>query len=163
MTQITIEGYENYIIFEDGVLINTNSGRIMKPSLTLEGYYQFGLFNNGKKKSVRRNRLIGIAYIPNPDNKPFLDHINRDRTDDRIENLRWATHSENMKNQICRSNTGLQFIYKINMKTYKQGFLYRFNINRPELKYNYCNKDLQPVIEFRNKFCAENDIEFNDS
>ena len=45
----------------------------------------------------------------------------------------------------------------------KQGYFYRFGIKRPEIKKSYANKDLQNVIEYRNKFCAENNIEINDS
>ena len=44
----------------------------------------------------------------------------------------------------------------------KQGFRYVFKINRPELKHTYSNKDLEVVKEYRNKFCLENNIEFND-
>ena len=44
-----------------------------------------------------------------------------------------------------------------------QGFTYDFKIQRPELKIRYSNKDLEVVLEYRNKFCLENQIEFNDS
>ena len=157
-----IEGYENYLIFEDGKIINTNTGKEMKPFLNKFGYYNITLSKDNKKKIFTMHRLIALAYIHNPYNKPCIDHINRDKKDNRIENLRWATHKENMSNQSCSSNTGLQYISKINSKSMKQGFNYRFTIKRPELKHRYINKDLQSVIEYRNKFCAENNIEYND-
>ena len=43
--------------------------------------------------------MIAQAFIPNPDNKAYIDHINQDKTDNNISNLRWATHSENMLNR----------------------------------------------------------------
>ena len=158
-----IEGYENYLIFEDGVVINTKSGKEIKPSLNNIGYYVITLCKDGKPKNFLIHRLIAQGFIPNPDNKPLIDHMNRNTQDNRIENLRWATRSENDRNRKCYSNTGLQYISKLINKNYKYGFMYRFIIQRPEIKKCYYNKDLQPVIEFRNNFCAENDIEINDS
>ena len=157
-----IEGYENYTINEDGKVINTNNGREKKPSINNNGYYRVYLSKNGKQKLFTLHRLIAQAFIPNPDNKPCVDHINRNKQDNRIENLRWATESENMKNRSCFSNTGLQHISKNKSKTYKQGYFYRFELRRPELINNYANKDLEVVKEYRNKFCLENNIEIND-
>jgi len=156
-----IEGYEKYIIFEDGKVINTDSGREIKPSLN-DRYIKTTFYKDGKPKTFSLHRLIAKAFIPNLDNKPCVDHINRDTKDNRIENLRWVSITENNMNGSCYSNTGLQYISKKSSKTNKQGFRYMFQIQRPELKHNYSNKELQPVIEYRNKFCEENDIEFND-
>ena len=158
-----IEGYENYLIFEDGVVINSKSGREIKPCLSNMGYYIIGLSKDGKRNNFLIHRLIALAYLPNPDNKLFIDHINRNTKDNRIDNLRWVTRSENDRNRSCHSNSGKQFISKNIKKDMKQGFYYSFQIQRPDLKIRYNNKDLQPVIEFRNKICAENDIEINDS
>tara|TARA_R110002012_G_scaffold13176_3_gene57094 strand:- start:782 stop:1267 length:486 start_codon:yes stop_codon:yes gene_type:complete len=158
-----IEGYENYLIFEDGVVINSKFSRELKPNLNTRGYYFITLYKNGKAKHIPLHRLIALAFIPNPENKPCVDHINRNKLDNRIENLRWATSSENNINVSCYSNTGLQHISKQKDKCMTQGFIYRFTIHRPELKIRYSNKDLQNVIEYRNKFCAENNIEFNDA
>ena len=158
-----IEGYENYLIFEDGKVININTGIEKKHKIDKGGYYCIVLCKDGKQKHFSIHRLIALAYIPNPDNKLFVDHINRNRLDNRIENLRWATKSENQRNVSCLSNTGLQFICKKIDKTHKQGFTYQFKIHRPELKHYFSNGDLQNVIEYRNKFCLENNIEINDS
>ena len=156
-----IEGYENYLIFEDGVVMNTDSGKELKPRLN-QGYYKICLSKDGKTKNLSLHRLIALAFIPNPDNKPVIDHINRNRGDNRIENLRWATISENGRNSNCSSNTGYQFISKNKSKSMTQGFTYDFKIQRPELKIRYSNKDLEVVKEYRNKFCLENNIEIND-
>jgi len=157
-----IEGYENYLIFEDSKVINTNNGRELKPILNDKGYYRIGLRKDNKQKFFRLHRLIALAYIPNPDNKPVIDHINRNKQDNRIENLRWATRCENQRNTTCYSNTGYQFISKNINKKMKQGFTYKFELQRPELYHSYSNKDLEVVKEYRNKFCLENNIEFND-
>ena len=103
----SIKGYENYVIFEDGVVINIKAGKEVKPYLEKAiGYYRVGLTKNKKEHKFYLHRLLAEAYIPNPDNKSEVDHINRIRTDYRIENLRWATHTENMQNKSdMKTNT----------------------------------------------------------
>ena len=159
----TIEGYENYLIFEDGVIINTKFSREMKPGLDKDGYYYIVLSKNNKQKTFKLHRLIALTFIPNTDNKPCIDHINRNKQDNRIENLRWAIKSENRRNTKCLSKSGLQYICKYKRKDYKQGFTYFFQIKRPELKIHYSNIDLEVVKEYRNKFCEEHNIEINDN
>ena len=101
----SIKGFENYVIFEDGVLINIETGKEVKPYLEKAiGYYRVGLTKNKKKHKFYLHRLLALAYIPNPHNKPEVDHINRIKTDNRIENLRWATHLENMQNKSDMKN-----------------------------------------------------------
>lgn len=48
--------------------------------------------------------MIALTWIPNPENKPEIDHINTDRTDDRVENLKWVTSKENKQNPQTKIN-----------------------------------------------------------
>ena len=57
-------------------------------------------FRGGERKSYKVHRLIAIAFIPNPENKPHINHINAIRNDNRIENLEWCTHDENMAHAV---------------------------------------------------------------
>ena len=97
-----IKGYEGlYAITEDGQVWSIKRKRFLKNFL-LNGYLAVGLTKDGKTKNKHIHRLIAEAYIPNPDNKPTVDHINRNRLDNRLENLRWATVVEQVNN---RENT----------------------------------------------------------
>lgn len=74
-------------------------GKIMKPYLYPTGYYGFEFYKDGKSKHYLLHRIIAEVFIPNPDNQPEVDHINRVRTDNRIENLRWVDRIEQNKNR----------------------------------------------------------------
>lgn len=65
------------------------------------GGYEYVTFTrNSKSKKFKVHRLVGEAFIPNPENKPQIDHIDTIRTNNKVENLRWVTRSENNLNPI---------------------------------------------------------------
>lgn len=101
-----IAGFEGlYTIDPDGNVYNKDGHKI-KPYLDRKGYYRVTLNQkvDGKWKSklCQVHRLLAIAYIPNPDNKPQVNHINGVRDDNSLENLEWATAQENVQNGFDR-------------------------------------------------------------
>lgn len=61
-------------------------------------------YKKGQQKTFKIHRLVAQTFIPNPDNKPCVDHINTIRDDNRVENLRWVTHKENDNNELTRKH-----------------------------------------------------------
>jgi hypothetical protein len=97
----SIPGYENYSV--------SNMGKVKGPRKTLIPFISncgyeiiaFSVKSGNVKKSV--HRLVAEAFVENPDNKGVVDHINRIKTDNRAENLRWVTTSENNLNTLCKT------------------------------------------------------------
>ena len=94
-----IDGFPNYEINRDGFVMNTKTGRILKPRIDRYGYLYVDLCYNGDTKSKTIHRLVGIAFIPNPLGKSSIDHINGDKMNNLIKNLRWATMREQLQNK----------------------------------------------------------------
>lgn len=100
--------------------------REVKPRLGC-GYLQVNL--RGIRNPQHVHRLVAEAFIPNPENKPCVDHINGNKLDNRVENLRWVTNKENSNNP----NTKYKNVYGSNRKvlSYIQGFNPKTNLRTP--------------------------------
>ena len=107
-----IEGYEGlYQVSSKGKIKSVErtdrnnhkvKEKIRKLNSDKYGYLMVNLWKDGTNKTSYIHRLVAQAFIPNPDNKPCIDHINTDKTDNRVENLRWVTPKENINNPISR-------------------------------------------------------------
>lgn len=83
-----------------------NSTRILKQSPDGKGYMMVWLYKGKKRKTMKVHRLVANAFIPNPECKPQIDHINAVKTDNRVCNLRWCTEKENSNNPITVKRNG---------------------------------------------------------
>ena len=95
----------------DRIIIDINGrasllkGKLVVLTHSLDGYLKVLLSKNGKQRSFKIHRLVAMAFIPNPEGKKFVDHINAIRDDNRVENLRWVTAKENSRNPVTVENT----------------------------------------------------------
>jgi hypothetical protein len=119
---VPIPEYENYYQISNHANIRsikrsvpTKSGylkpekeRTLTQRISNKGYLTVTLSRNGKSNSKHVHRLLAQAFIPNPENKATVNHLNGDKLDNRLENLEWATYSENAlhayRNGLYKSN-----------------------------------------------------------
>jgi len=107
-----IKDFENYEISSFGRV--RSSRGIQKPRLTTRGRLQASLYKDGKQYQIFNHRLVAEAFIPNPENKPQIDHIDRDPKNNNITNLRWVSQSQNLQNTIKRKHntSGFKNVFK---------------------------------------------------
>ena len=107
-----IKGYEGlYQISNCGSVFSIKSKRNLKPSKKKTGYFRFELWNKNKGKKFVAHRLVAGAFVPNPENKPQVNHKDSNRGNNYYKNLEWATLSENSR-YSKRRKTKKSSIYK---------------------------------------------------
>lgn len=108
-----VKGYEEFLqisnlgrILTKERMINRGRGKVLKPATILKpykmttGYWGIKVEMNGIRKSFIIHRLVAEAFIPNPENKPEVNHIDSDKLNPKADNLEWVTREENRQHAI---------------------------------------------------------------
>mgnify|MGYP003648834443 CR=1 FL=1 len=131
-----IKGFENYLIYDDGLIFSQKNNIFRKERITKKGYSIIDLHKK-KRKTFSIHRLVALHYLPNPEMKLEVDHIDGNKQNNHISNLRWVTAVENKNNfqphyknnqsgfkNICyhKHNKSYQFKKTIYKKRYEKNF-----------------------------------------
>ena len=93
-----VEGFTSYIASSEGRIFSLTLDRYLLGSVNGRGYVHVTLRDDqGRKKYRDVHRLIALAFLPNPENKRTVNHKDGDKTNNRLSNLEWATHAENLQ------------------------------------------------------------------
>lgn len=130
--------------------IEHKKGRYIKLTPDKRGYvHHVFCSSQGVKKRMSIHRVVAMSFIDNPENKPHIDHINRIRFDNRVENLRWCTLKENMNNpftldwlKVCRPN------YKHSEQTRKKISEIQKGKTMPEFQKQKLRDKASPVCQY---------------
>lgn len=132
-----ITNYDNYEVSTLGRVRNKKTGRVLKIAKK-DGYYSVGL-SCGKRKSHSVHQLVAHAFLPNPENKPQVNHLDKNGLNNKVSNLEWVTNKEN---SIHRSNG-------VKQTTNQNLTIWRIDVNSGEKleKYNSIGEASKWVME----------------
>jgi len=137
--------YPNYLIYPDGRVYSKKRNIFIKMRPTHNKYLGCNLYNNFGRKTFTLHRLLGLHYIPNPNNLAEIDHIDRNRQNNNLNNLRWVSSSTNQLNSSFRnSSSNHKYIFpKLNKN---KSVSYRVMIRGYKNKI-FCNKTFKSKID----------------
>jgi len=99
--------FDNYEVSNFGNVRNIKTNRLLKPEKIKDGYIRFNLHKDSKVTHKQVHRLVAQAFLENIENKPSVYHIDNNKLNNNVENLRWATNQENQRNSKLSSKNTL--------------------------------------------------------
>lgn len=115
-----IKGLNGYYVSPRGYVISCKHSKpiILRPYIDKQGYYIYSFFTSDKRIVLKKlHRLLAEAFIPNPDNLPFVLHYDDNRDNNDISNLRWGTHAENMQDRSRNGHVPCRPVYCLETDT----------------------------------------------
>ena len=123
-----IQGYEGkYQISNLGNVYSLITNKILKPRLTLDGYYQVDLYKNGVKKHLYVHRLVAQSFLDNPKNYKIVNHKDENSTNNIVSNLEWCNSTYNNNYGNCKRKISEANSIKINQYDMDGNFIKQWN------------------------------------
>lgn len=156
-----ITNYPRYSISNLGNIKNNKTNKYMMPALGSHGYLNITLSDKGNKKTFTLHKLLGLYFIPNPYNYKCIDHIDRNKLNNNISNLRWVSYTQNNQNaSLCKNNkTGVQGVsYDARTSSYRAYYSENNNQKVKSFSINKYSNAKNMAIEYRYKMIKQNYI-----
>jgi hypothetical protein len=156
---VDIIGYEGiYLINRNGDVWSCRMNRLIKSFISYE-YLRINL----NKKQYLIHRLLALQFLPNPDNLPEIDHINRIKDDNRIENLRWADDYTQSVNRIHTHSKYKKYIHLEDLKNKKNPnpswkITIRNHLCKYTKRFQFCNYTYEEVVKIRDEILTLHNI-----
>ena len=156
--------------FVNGKEVSFKMNKILTGTITPLGYCKYNLINDdGKSKKMNGHRLVALAFLPNPENHGQVDHMDRNKLNNCVFNLRWISHAENQINTPLYKRKikgdGYRHINRINRNN-RNYFNIQINRKKKRIVHKYYRTDrytLDQVVHIRNQFYKKHDIEIDDN
>lgn len=153
-----IQDYENYFVSNFGRVKNSK-GKIRKFVHDKKdyGYVRVALISKNKKqKNILVHRLVALAFIPNTENKSIVNHLNENKSDNRVENLEWSTLSENQRHGSCIDRRILKYYKKIGQYSLDGKLIKKFDsIKEDSIFYNITDSAIIQNLKGKTKTCLK--------
>lgn len=142
-----VPGYEGlYEVSNIGNVRNVRRNTLLRLSKDCYGYIQVSLYKNGRRTGLRVHRLVAEAFLPNPDNLPQVNHLDEDKTNNRVDNLEFCTAKYNL-------NYGTARIRSRNTNI-KNG--YWTGLSNEEYRKEYYEENREKIRETKRKWYENN-------
>jgi len=165
-----IKGFETYGINKKGEVICFRRGKLLSQYTTNDGYKKVTIVNPSGPKTFLVHRLVGMQFIENsnPEKYNEIDHIDRDKSNNNVDNLRWADDIIQSRNTTGWGKLGHKHITMEYGYCKKQPYTsYRFQISgvdigRHSKRFRTDKYSLQDAVDYRNEFLKKNGLEIPD-
>ena len=121
-----VNGYPLYEVSDLGRVRRISTGKVLKQSNNIDGYKVVTLYNNKVPKQFRVHRLVAMAFIPNPEDKPVVNHLDEVVYNNEVSNLEWATVKENTNHGNCLEKRAKAFGKPVIGVNIKDGSILKF-------------------------------------
>jgi hypothetical protein len=154
-----IVDYPNYSVSNYGNIRNDKTGLILKAGLDNNGYKRVGLYNNGKPKTFEIHKLVGEAFIEKSEENIIIDHIDRDKLNNNVSNLRFVTYQINSRNRT--KNKNCSSIYKgVYWKKQDKIWEAKIKIDRKDIYLGRYKTEIEAGASYNNYITNNNLIGF---
>ncbi|MFZ4411460.1 MAG: HNH endonuclease signature motif containing protein [Bacteroidales bacterium] len=141
-----------YRIYDNGAVFSIKNGIFLKQTTNGNGYWKVGMYSQHKFYQAYIHRLVAEAFIPNPNNYKYVDHIDRDKMNNTVENLRWVTAKENTDNLAGKkrysvSKKGKPHYDTLIIEKIKQDYINGMEVMQISRRYNIPRQSISRFIK----------------